>query len=107
LVSGEIARAAACGARDLLVQLDGRMARTEPDPRIQELLGEGEGLNIGLDYLPARHLRPAHRPPMRGQGTPGILDRLVRPLVTNVDRTPRTRTAGLAPQSLDDRSGGR
>src|ERR1700686_4230710 len=53
LVSGEIGRAASLPVPEIvLVQLDGRMARTEPDAEIQELLGKSEGLNIGLDYLP-------------------------------------------------------
>jgi HipA-like kinase len=53
LVSGEIARALGLPVPEIVfVQLDGRLARTEPDAEIQELLQKSEGLNIGLDYLP-------------------------------------------------------
>src|SRR4029078_8929038 len=53
VISGEIARSLGLPVPEIvLVQLDGRMARTEPDPEIQELLQKSEGLNAGLDFLP-------------------------------------------------------
>ena len=53
LISGEIARAVGLPVPEIVfVDLDPRMAKTEPDPEIQELLQKSEGLNIGLDYLP-------------------------------------------------------
>src|ERR1051325_5522309 len=53
VISGEIARSLGLPVPEIvLVQLDGRMARTEPDPEIQELLEKSEGLNAGPDFLP-------------------------------------------------------
>ncbi len=53
LVSGEIARALGLPVPELVfVELDARMAKTERDAEIQELLQKSEGLNVGLDYLP-------------------------------------------------------
>ena len=53
LVVGEIARALALPVPEIvLVELDPELARTEPDPEIQELIRASAGLNLGLDYLP-------------------------------------------------------
>src|ERR1051325_3345690 len=53
VISGEIARSLGLPVPEIvLVQLDGRMARTEPDPEIPELLEKSEGLNAGPDFLP-------------------------------------------------------
>src|SRR5512142_1705496 len=53
LVSGEIARLLGLRVPEIvLARLDGRFAKTEPDPEIQELLQRSEGLNLALDYLP-------------------------------------------------------
>ena len=60
LIAGEIARAAGLLVPELVfVALDPEIAKTEPDPEIQDLIRASGGLNLGLDY------------------------------VTNVDRTPR------------------
>ena len=53
VVSGEIARALGLPVPEIVfVLLDPRMAKTEPDPEIQDLLRKSEGLNVGIDYLP-------------------------------------------------------
>lgn len=53
VVAGEIARALGLPIPEIvLVDLDPRMAKTEPDPEIQDLLRKSEGLNVGIDYLP-------------------------------------------------------
>src|SRR5947199_7798384 len=53
LVSGEIGRHLGLRVPEIVqVYLDPRMAKTEPDPEIQDLLRASEGLNIALDYLP-------------------------------------------------------
>jgi hypothetical protein len=53
LVSGELARILGLPVPEIvLVELDPRMAKTEPDPEIQDLLRASEGLNLALDYLP-------------------------------------------------------
>lgn len=54
LVAGEIARALGLPVPEIvLVDLDGDLARTEPDPEIQALIRSSAGLNLALDYLPA------------------------------------------------------
>jgi hypothetical protein len=53
LVAGEIARAAGLPVPEIVfVELDPELARTEPDPEIQELIQASAGLNLALDYLP-------------------------------------------------------
>src|SRR5437660_3654973 len=53
LVAGEIARAAQLPIPEIvLMELDPDLARTEPDPEIQELIKASAGMNIALDYLP-------------------------------------------------------
>ena len=53
LVAGELARIAALPVPEIVfINIDARMARTEPDPEIQDLLRQSEGLNLALDYLP-------------------------------------------------------
>jgi hypothetical protein len=91
LVSGEIARAAGLPVPEIVfVQLDGRMARTEPDAEIQELLEKSEGLNIGLDYLPGSiTFDPLIDRPMQGKARLASSIVWFDALVTNVDRTPK------------------
>ena len=53
LVAGELARAIGLPVPELVfVDLDADLARTEPDPEIQELIRASAGLNLALDYLP-------------------------------------------------------
>jgi hypothetical protein len=53
LVAGEIARASGLPIPELVfVELDPELARTEPDPEIQDLIRASAGLNLALDYLP-------------------------------------------------------
>lgn len=53
LVAGEIARAAGLPVPEIVfVDLDPELARTEPDPEIQDLIRLSTGLNLALDYLP-------------------------------------------------------
>ena len=53
LVAGEIARALGLQVPEIVfVELDATLARTEPDPEIQELIKASNGLNLALDYLP-------------------------------------------------------
>jgi len=53
LVAGEIARAAGLLVPEIVfIQLDGELARTEPDAEIQDLIRASVGLNLALDYLP-------------------------------------------------------
>jgi hypothetical protein len=53
LLAGELARAAGLPVPEIVfVELDPELARTEPDPEIQELIRASAGLNLALDYLP-------------------------------------------------------
>jgi len=53
IVVGEIARAAGLDIPEIaLIELDGDLARTEPDAEIQQLIRESAGLNLAMDYLP-------------------------------------------------------
>ncbi len=88
LVAGELARAAGLPVPEIVfVELDPELARTEPDPEIQDLIRASAGLNLALDYLP-------------GSATfDPVVDKLDAELassivwfdayVTNVDRTAR------------------
>jgi hypothetical protein len=91
LVSGEIARALGLPVPELVfVDFDPRMAMTERDPEIQDLLRKSEGLNLALDYLPGSI---TFDPLVDGQVAvnPRLASAIVwfDALVTNVDRTAR------------------
>jgi len=53
LIVGEIGRALSLPVPEIVfLELDGVLARSEPDFEIQALVKASEGLNLGLDYLP-------------------------------------------------------
>ncbi|MEO8626713.1 MAG: HipA family kinase [Betaproteobacteria bacterium] len=88
LIAGEIARALELPVPELVfVDLDPALARTEPDPEIQDLIKASAGLNLGLDYLPgAATFDPiAEKPDADLASSIVWLDAYT----TNVDRTPR------------------
>ena len=89
LVSGELARALGLPVPEIvLAELDPRMAKTEPDPEIQDLLRNSEGLNLALDYLPGSiTYDPMVEVPIAD--LPRLASEIVwfDALVTNVDRT--------------------
>jgi hypothetical protein len=88
LIAGEIARALGLLVPELVyVDLDPVLARSEPDPEIQELIVKSGGLNVGLDYLPgAIGFHPLTSPPDAAIASAVVwLDAYV----TNVDRTVR------------------
>ncbi|MGH7485769.1 MAG: HipA family kinase [bacterium] len=91
LVSGEIGRTLGLPVPEIVfVQLDSRIARTEPDAEIQELLGKSAGLNIGLDYLPGSiTFDPMIERPMQGQSRLASSIVWFDAFVSNVDRTPK------------------
>src|SRR5215212_6779975 len=91
LISGELARALRLPIPEIvLVQLDGRLAKTEPDAEIQELLQKSEGLNIGLDYLPGSiTFDPLVAWTIDGKSRLASSIVWFDALVTNVDRTPK------------------
>src|SRR4051794_21731788 len=88
LVAGEIARAAGLPVPEIVfVQLDPELARTEPDPEIQDLIRASAGLNLALDYLPGSITFD----PVVDKPEPDLASAVVwfDAYVTNVDRTPR------------------
>lgn len=88
LVAGELARAAGLPVPEIVfIELDAELARTEPDPEIQELIKASTGLNIALDYLPASVMFD----PLAEKPNAGLASDIVwfDAYVTNVDRTPR------------------
>lgn len=53
LLAGEIGRLAGLRVPEIVfAELPAELARTEPDPEIQDLIRKSAGLNIALDYLP-------------------------------------------------------
>jgi hypothetical protein len=91
LVAGEIGRALRLPIPEIVfAELDPRMARTEPDPEIQDLLRQSEGLNLALDFLPGSiSFDPVVDRSLAGQARLTSSVVWFDALVTNVDRTPR------------------
>lgn len=88
LVAGELARAAGLPVPEIVfVELDPELARSEPDPEIQDLLRASGGLNLALDYLPGS----VTFDPVAEQPDAALASAIVwfDAYVTNVDRTAR------------------
>jgi len=88
LVAGELARTLGLPVPEIVfMQLDPELARTEPDPEIQELIRASGGLNLALDYLPGS----VTFDPLAEQPDATLASRIVwfDAFVTNLDRTPR------------------
>lgn len=88
LIAGELARAAGLPVPELVfMELDAELARTEPDPEIQELIKASIGLNIALDYLPGSVMFD----PVAARPDAELASAIVwfDAYVTNVDRTAR------------------
>lgn len=88
LTAGEMARAAGLLVPELVfVLLDPEIAKTEPDPEIQDLIRASGGLNLGLDYLPGSVMFD----PVAEKPDVDLASKIVwfDAYVTNVDRTPR------------------
>ena len=88
LIAGEIARKAGFLVPELVfVNLDPEIAKTEPDPEIQDLIRASGGLNLGLDYLPGSVMFN----PVADKPDAELASRIVwfDAFITNVDRTPR------------------
>lgn len=91
LLSGEIARSLGLKVPELVfVELDSAIARTEPDPEIQDLIKASDGLNLALDYLPGS-LTFDPLVPASIAGQPELAAAIVwlDAFTTNVDRTAR------------------
>jgi hypothetical protein len=88
LVAGELARAAGLPVPEIVfMELDAELARTEPDPEIQELIKSSVGLNVALDYLPGSVMFD----PVAEKPAAELASDIVwfDAYVTNVDRTAR------------------
>lgn len=88
LLGGEIGRALGLKVPEIVfVELDAVLARTEPDPEIQELIKASGGLNLALDYLPGSIMYDA----LIQTPDAGLASKIVwfDALTANVDRTPR------------------
>ncbi len=87
-VAGEIARALGLPVPEIVfVRLDAELARTEPDPEIQDLIRASVGLNLALDYLPGS----VTFDPLAETPDADLASRVVwfDAFVSNLDRTPR------------------
>jgi len=89
LIAGELGRLLGLPVPQLvLIEVDAVLARSEPDPELQDLLRKSAGLNLALDYLPgALNWEPGLAPPPDRALAAAVV--WFDALVTNVDRTPR------------------
>ena len=89
LVAGELARAAGLLVPEIvLVDVDAKLAESEPDPELAAPLEASAGLNLGLDYLPGSiTFDPVAR--LAPDATTASRLVLFDAFVTNVDRTAR------------------
>ncbi len=89
IIAGELARAAGLPVPEIvLATLDPELARTEPDPEIQDLIRASAGLNMAMDFLPgAANFDAASPAPVDAE----LASRIVwfDALVSNVDRSTR------------------
>jgi hypothetical protein len=90
VIAGELARAAGLHVPEVvLVDLDPKIAESEPDPEISWSLERSGGLNVGLDYLPGSITFDAAAKGFQPDATTASLTVLFDAFVANVDRTPR------------------
>ncbi|HZW19084.1 MAG TPA: HipA family kinase [Luteimonas sp.] len=88
VIAGELARLLGLPVPEIvLADLDPELARTEPDPEIQDLIRASGGLNVALDYLPGS----MNFDPLVDRPDPLLTSSIVwfDAFVANVDRTPR------------------
>ena len=88
LIAGELARITGLPIPELVfVMLDPEIAKTEPDPEIQDLIRASGGRNLGLDYLPGSVMFD----PVAEKPDADLASRIVwfDAYVTNIDRTAR------------------
>lgn len=87
IISGEIARRLGLPVPELvLARLDAELARSEPDPEIQDLIRASGGLNLAMDYLPGSLGFDPLASPLPASLASRIL--WFDALTTNIDRTP-------------------
>ncbi|HEY0171004.1 MAG TPA: HipA family kinase [Pyrinomonadaceae bacterium] len=88
LLAGELARALDLPVPEIVyVEVAAELARTEPDPEIQDLIRASAGLNLALDYLPGSvTFDPAAETVEAGMASAIVW---FDAFTTNVDRTAR------------------
>lgn len=89
VIAGEIGRALGLPVPELaLIDLDGRLGRSEPDFEIKGLIEASAGLNLAMDFLPGALGFDPVVPP---RPDPDFASAVVwfDALITNIDRTPR------------------
>jgi hypothetical protein len=88
LVAGEVARELGLDVPEIVfLTLEAELARSEPDPEIQELIRASVGLNLALDYLPGS----VAFDPVAEAPNADLASAIVwfDAYVANIDRTPR------------------
>ncbi|HVF57318.1 MAG TPA: HipA family kinase [Pyrinomonadaceae bacterium] len=88
LIVGELGRTLGLPVPEIvLVELNPDLARTEPDPEIQDLIRASAGINLALDYLPGSITFD----PLVDKPASDLASAVVwfDAFTTNVDRTPR------------------
>ncbi len=88
LIAGELGRAIGLPVPEIVfVELDADLARSEPDPEIQDLIRASVGLNLALDYLPGS----VTFDPLAERPDAALASAIVwfDALIGNVDRTAR------------------
>lgn len=86
IIGGELARRLGLRTPELVLgYLDPRIASSEPDPEIQDLLRASDGLNLGVDFLPGS----AGFDPVGWDVDPDFASQVLwlDALIQNVDRT--------------------
>ena len=88
IIAGDLARAAGLKVPEIvLAHVDAELARSEPDPEIQELIRASAGINVALDYLPGSVMFDPVADRVDGLLASSIV--WFDALVTNIDRTAR------------------
>jgi hypothetical protein len=88
LLAGELARALGLPVPEIVfVEVAAELARTEPDPEIQDLIRASAGLNLALDYLPGSVTFDPVAETVEAELASAVV--WFDAFVTNVDRTAR------------------
>ena len=88
LLAGELARLLELPVPEIVfVEVAAELARTEPDPEIQDLIRASAGLNLALDYLPGSITFDPAAETIEAELASSVV--WFDALVTNVDRTAR------------------
>ena len=100
LIAGRIGQSLGLPVPELvLLEMDGQLGRSEPNPEIRDLLSASVGLNLGMRYLPsALAYTPMAQPALDPARASDIV--WFDAYITNVDRTVRNVNMLLAEEQL-------